>query len=221
LTVSRIKYPRTPHLPWSEGRGKKDVGLISDDCFKNKQIVVTTKMDGEATTIYSDGYMHARSVTYQKHESRNWVKNLGSVISRNMLQGWRICGENLYAQHTMTYNDLDSYFLVYAMFNDINQCVPWNQVEEECERLGLVTVPVLYEGIYSENELLYIQEFVLDSERDEGYVVRNSGRFHYNEFGLNVAKFRFKEFTDKLDEETTHWLNKPVIKNSLIGGFSA
>jgi hypothetical protein len=217
----RIKYPRTPHLTWSEGCSKNDVRLISTNCLKDKTIVASLKCDGEATTIYSDGYVHARSPIYTPHESRTWVKSLASKIAHLMTPGWRICGENMYARHTLKYDDLDSYFLVYAMFNDINQCCPWNIVEDECERLGLCTVPVLYTGKYSEKELLYTQEFVLDDEIDEGYVVRNYARFHYNEFALNVAKFRFKHFEDALNESDSHWIHRPVEKNVLRGGFNA
>ena len=54
----RVKYPRTYHLPWSEGRTDDDKVLSDDSQFIGKYVVVTEKMDGENTTIYSDGYLH-------------------------------------------------------------------------------------------------------------------------------------------------------------------
>jgi len=49
----RVKYPRTPHLPWSPGASSDDVRHLNIDHFKNKQVVVTEKMDGENTSLYT------------------------------------------------------------------------------------------------------------------------------------------------------------------------
>ena len=54
----RIKYPRTPHLPWSLGATNDDVKQRDLSHFVGKQVVVTEKMDGENTTLYND-YIHA------------------------------------------------------------------------------------------------------------------------------------------------------------------
>lgn len=52
--ASRYKYPRTPHLPWSPGATKDDVRCINTEIFTGKRVVITEKMDGENTTLYSD-----------------------------------------------------------------------------------------------------------------------------------------------------------------------
>lgn len=64
--MNLYKYPRTPHLPFSKGMTSDDKVLDNTNNFKDKQVVVTEKMDGENTTIYKDFY-HARSLD-SKHK---------------------------------------------------------------------------------------------------------------------------------------------------------
>lgn len=42
-----IKYPRTPHLPFSEGMTKDDRVWKDMHYFDQTEVVVTEKMDGE------------------------------------------------------------------------------------------------------------------------------------------------------------------------------
>ena len=43
---TKVKYPRTPHLPWSSSLTEDDISG-SDKQFYGKMVVVTEKMDGE------------------------------------------------------------------------------------------------------------------------------------------------------------------------------
>lgn len=109
---TRTKYPRTPHLPWSQGITPDDVKNTSVDCFMGKEVVVTEKMDGENTSLYRDG-LHARSIDSNNHPSRNWVKSFWATKMHDLPEGFRICGKNLYAQHSIPYTSLRSYFLLF------------------------------------------------------------------------------------------------------------
>ena len=113
--MTKYKYPRTPHLPWSPGFSSDDV-ILSDDIFSGREVVITEKMDGENTSIYCD-YIHARSINSGKHPSRDWVNALWGSIKKDIPEGYRICGENLYAQHSIKYVDLESYFYVFSIWN--------------------------------------------------------------------------------------------------------
>jgi hypothetical protein len=98
-----VKYPRTYHLPWSDGATDDDRVLTDEDLetnFAGRTVVVTEKMDGENTTMYND-CIHARSPDSGPHPSRDWVKNLHAQIQWQIPEGWRISGENLYATHTL------------------------------------------------------------------------------------------------------------------------
>ncbi len=118
----RIKYPRTPHLPWSLGATNDDVKQRDLSHFVGKQVVVTEKMDGENTTLYND-YIHARSIDSRFHPSRAWVKALQVQVGYKIPIRWRICGENLYARHSISYNNLPSYFMAFSVWNELNQCL--------------------------------------------------------------------------------------------------
>ncbi len=206
---NRIKYPRSPHLPWSEGGTSDDAYLFDTEHFVGKEIVITEKMDGENTTMYRDG-IHARSVDGRHHPSRDWVKALHGSICREIPVGWRLCGENLYARHSIAYEELDSYFHLFSIWNENNESLPWLEVREWAEILGLETVPQLYSGVWNEKIAREITAG-LDTATQEGYVVRLAGRFHYNEFGKSLAKWVRKGHvqTDK------HWMFSEIIPNQL------
>src|SRR5690606_12627117 len=124
--TKRWKYPRTPHLPFSPGATNDDIKLINTKHFENKSVVITEKLDGENSTLYCD-VMHARSVDSQHHPSRSLVKQLHSRIRHQIPQNWRICGENLYARHTIGYENLEGYFYLFSLWNDQNICLSWDK----------------------------------------------------------------------------------------------
>lgn len=95
------KYPRTFHFPWSPGRSDDDKVLQDTSCFLNRHVVVTEKMDGENSTLYPGGKIHARSIDSSSHPSRDWLKKFWSERCHNLGDDMRVCGENLYAKHSI------------------------------------------------------------------------------------------------------------------------
>lgn len=181
-----VKYPRTFHLPWSESLTSDDRKLESMEIFEGQEIVVTEKMDGENSTIYWDGYFHARSISGKAHPSQSYLKSSMQKWCYDLPQNWRVCGENLYACHSIEYQKLPSYFMVFSIWDERNECLSWKDTCDWAELLGLTVVPTLYEGIY--NEAL-LRSLPLDKSRQEGYVLRLRRRFSYAEFRHSVAKF--------------------------------
>jgi hypothetical protein len=198
------KYPRTYHLPWSDGRTSDDKTLKDISCFENTDIVVTVKMDGENTTLYHD-YFHARSLDGRDHPSRSWLKNFHSTFKHQIPENYRICGENLFAKHSIKYNNLESYFYCFSVWED-DVCLSWKDTLEFCEDFGLIAVPTLYEGKFDEEILKNI-----NIGGDEGYVVRNSNSFHYDNFITNIAKFVRKNHV----QTDQHWQYSEIEKNGL------
>ena len=135
----RVKYPRTFHFPWSPGASSDDKTLSSVSHFVNREVVATEKMDGENTSGYSDGYIHARSLDSNNHPSRNWVKRFWSERYYNLPDGWRLCGENVYASHSIMYDELKSYFLGFSIW-DGNQCLSWDDTLFWFQELGITPV---------------------------------------------------------------------------------
>ena len=220
ITFPYQKYPRTPHLPWSPGKSEDDESILSTDIFSNKEVVVTAKMDGENTSLYSN-YIHARSINGRDHPSRSWVKNLHGKIKSEIPEGWRICGENMYAKHSIFYNNLPSYFLVHSIWNKDNNCLSWDETREWCQLLDLVMVQELFRGPWScveprikDLDNKEINKF-LNCE-SEGYVVRAANSFSYYAFNQNIAKWV------RLNHVRTphNWLMQQMIPNQLTSTSS-
>jgi hypothetical protein len=213
LFTSRVKYPRTYHLPWSPGKTSDDRTMEDpDEVFAAAEIVVTEKMDGECSTLYRD-YLHARGVDYAPHPSRDRLRALHASIAHDIPNGWRLCGENLYAVHSIEYDALPAHFLVFSIWNERNECLSWDETVTWARLLGLHTVPVIARGIWNE-ALVRLSDGVAKSQLGgdrEGYVVRLAAGFHYRAFRQSVAKYVRKDHVTTDD----HWKLREVVPNRL------
>lgn len=208
-----IKYPRTYHLPWSPGATSDDKTLpeASLEHFSSLEVVVTEKMDGENTTLYND-HVHARSINSGHHPSRAWVKALHAQICYQIPDGMRICGENLYAQHSIAYDDLASYFMVFNIWTmPGNVTLSWDDTVDWCQKLGLEHVPVLYRGAFNRELIHEAWEKQNAKRKSEGYVVRFEGNISYLGWSFCAAKW-VRENHVQTDE---HWMSKTVVPNKL------
>lgn len=207
MTISKIKYPRTFHLPWSPGATSDDKIHSDLGFFEGQEVVVTEKMDGENTTIYADGTTHARSMDSAAHPSRSWVRAFAAGVGPNLPDGWRVCGENLYAQHSLAYEDLPSYFLGFSLWNEHNICLSWSDTVDFFAELGIEPVQELYRGIWDEEKI----RGLVPGEKREGFVVRLAGSFSYEDFAQAVAKW-VRAGHVQTDQ---HWMHQEVIPNGL------
>ena len=184
----RIKYPRTHHVPWSAGVTDDDRIVRSLSGFEGRRVIVSEKMDGENTTLYRTG-LHARSVDSAHHPSRDWVKSFHAGICADIPSGWRVCGENLFARHSIAYTGLQSYFVGFSIWDERNVCLAWDETLDWFELLGVVPVSVLHDGLYEERALRGLHQPARGANECEGWVMRVAEAFSYEAFGSNVAKF--------------------------------
>lgn len=198
------KYPRTFHAPWSLGRTKDDKVLPNMNHFVDSEVVVTEKLDGENYTLYRD-HCHARSVDSGRHESRTWIKSFHSTIAHEIPDTFRICGENVYAMHSIYYTDLISYFYGFSIWEDEN-CLSWDDTIDYFSLLNITSVPVLYKGIYNGDIIKS-----LDVSGKEGYVIRKCNAFNYKDFQKNVAKFVRANHV----QTDSHWMYSEITPNKL------
>lgn len=206
--MRRYKYPRTLHLPWSETVGADD-RRWDRDLLEGREVVVTEKMDGENTTIYPDGTCHARSLTSASHPSRSYVRALAARVGHLLPDSYRVCGENLYARHSIAYTDLPDYFMVFSVWDD-EKCLSWEETELWAQELELPLVPVLYRGVWPvAHESLWTP-----NQGKEGYVVRDAGSFHRALFEVRAAKFVRKNHV----QTDSHWMHQQVTPNVLKKG---
>ncbi|MFD1308028.1 RNA ligase family protein, partial [Streptomyces kaempferi] len=203
----RVHYPRTPHLPWSPGATSDDVRVADLAGLRDLEVVVTEKLDGENTTLYADG-LHARSLDSAHHPSRAWVKALQGRIGAALPPGWRVCGENLYARHSIAYTELDSWFYGFSVW-DGERCLGWDRTVRFLRRLGVPVPRVLWRGVLDERAVRALRVLRLDPARQEGYVVRTVEGFEHEEFGRRVAKW-VRPGHVRTD---THWMHAEVVAN--------
>lgn len=183
-----FKHPRTFHLPWSNVEDSTDKVLPSVSQFENQEIVITEKRDGENTSLYPSGLIHARSLDGRNHPWQDVIKAEWAQKCFNLPKGWRVVGENLRAEHSIRYENLKSWLEVFALFNESNQVLSWKDTVEWCELLDISLVPVLYLGLWDLKIIKEIEKS-LNTQTQEGYVVRVSTAFPYTKWSYYVGKW--------------------------------
>lgn len=202
------RFPRTPHLPWSEKISDDDRRLDESallECFSGCEVVGTEKLDGECTTLTRD-YCYARSPDGRHHPSRDLVKRIWGTIRYAIPEGWRVVGENLTARHAIKYDYLPPRFpatssplLVFAVIDPDNTVLAWDDTLHFLKGLpiSMAVVPTLWRGVLPckieqisgrlHSECRKRKSFFGNVQ--EGYVVRCAGSFPVEEYACRAAKF--------------------------------
>lgn len=203
------KYGRTFHLPTSPGVGSDDKIIQDLTHLRNAEdIVFTEKMDGENTTIFAGG-CHARSPDSGYHASRDWMKAYAAGVSPGLSDDERIVGEYLFAQHSVAYDNLPSYFLGFAwIVNDEVQ--GWDETLRRFEELGVQPVPVLQRGQFDDVAIESVLG-LLDLKTQEGFVVRTVAPFFESDMVTHVAKYVRAGHV----QSDVHWTKAEIVKNGL------
>lgn len=190
MNEAAIKYPRSPHLPWSDGATNDDRILSETDLSHLRSLddlVVTEKMDGGNLTFYRDDF-HGRSRDSGTHSWDTAAKALWASVRFSIPEGWRVSGESMYARRSVAYDHLPSVYLIFGAWDEENNALDWDTVKELAAEMGVPTVPELYRG-GDFDEAVKVWPRSMNSETSEGFVVRNAGSFHYDDFQKNLAKY--------------------------------
>ena len=205
----RLRYQTTPHMPFSPGVSRADKVLKSLSHFQGKEVIISKKMDGENSNLYPDGF-HAKSPDSRHHPSRDWLARFHAQMAHNIPAGWRVCGENMYAKHSLAYDNLPSYFLAFSVWNERNRALSWDDTVEMLALLELHSVPVLYRGIFDE-AVIHRLVAALDLSKDEGLVMRLAEEFAYEDFAKSIAKWVRANHVTTDD----HWMHSAIVPNKL------
>lgn len=212
------KYNRTYHLPYSPGGTSDDKIASSVAGLVGVDIVITEKMDGSNTSLEFDGCFSRSHSGAPNHPSFDGLKALHSSIKYQIPKGIQLFGEWCYALHSIAYNELPSYFLMFNVRDVSNsQWASWEEVELWAEEIKVSTVPLLFSGkINSEKELQeLVESFVIQNSKcggiREGVVVRVARSFSDSEFSQCVSKWVRANHV----QTTEHWQNQEIIKNKL------
>lgn len=205
-----FKYPKTPYLGYSPSIAREDRVIENLTNLVRENVVITVKMDGENVTIYPD-HWHCRSLD---SKSRDYHSYLASVILPDIQyripSGYRLCGEYLYATHSIHYENLESYFRVFSVWNGTT-CLSWDDTKAMVESLGLHTVREVYRGRYMPNIVKAIGDGVI-AGGDEGIVIRTACAFEYPDFASHVAKYVRKDHV----QSDAHWSLGEIVPNGLM-----
>ncbi len=204
------KYGRTFHLPDSPGATSDDKITSSvDELASADEVVFTEKMDGENTTIHSQG-CHPRSIDARYHPSRDWMKAFAAGISPQLAEDERIVGEYLFARHSIAYAALPTYFLGFAWIK-AKRVQSWDATLSRFLELGITAVPELYRGRFSAKVVAdVIADLNLDTQ--EGFVVRTTAAFNEEGMSTHLAKYVREGHV----QSETHWMNAELVKNRLL-----
>jgi len=213
-----MKYPRTYHLPWSPGITNDDKVLSSVDPLLKTEIIITEKMDGGNACLVKD-MVYARTHSSKAlHPSFNWLKRKHAEGAYLIPEGISVFGENMYAMHSIYYDQLKSYFYIFGVYDSINKkWYSWNDVINFAAKLNFPHVPVLWEGmILNGSELHKLVDDLMNNEskigsKKEGLVIRNSRDFTNEEFKQNVAKWVRNDHVQTSD----NWYHDQIKRNKL------
>ena len=257
--LSILKYPRTPHLEGSRLQpGDEDLSQIRFSEIAGRHLVVEEKCDGANAAIsFSDeGEMFLQSRGHYltggyRERHFNLMKQWASVHRDAFYQvlgsRYLMYGEWMYAKHTVFYDALPHYFLEFDIY-DRTQGIFLDTPSRRklTEKLPIVSVPVLSEGVFSKQQQLldligssnYItegnaaclqrlsQELGLDAGQqcaETDLSTMMEGLYLKVEEGGQVAarlKYVRASFLQRLLESESHWLERPIVPNQLAAPVS-
>jgi len=218
--MQSLKYNRTLHLPWSPGGTSDDKRASSVENLIGQPIVITEKMDGSNTSLESHGCFARTHAGPPTHPSFNGLKALQAEIGPQLPSGMQFFGEWCFALHSIAYDELPGYFMLFGI-RELDSNNPfwydWEEVEGYAEYFELPTVPILYKGtVASEKELKELTEsFMIQPSKcggiREGVVVRLSSEFSDDDFSTSIMKCVRANHV----QTSEHWRNQEIVRNKL------
>lgn len=213
------KYPRTAHLPYSPGGTSDDRRIESVEGFLCTPLVLTEKMDGSNVCLESESVFARSHASAPNHPSFDALKALHATIKGRIGTGIQVFGEWCYAKHSISYEALPSYLLVFGV-RDLSRGMwaSWAEVEMWAEELGVPTVPVLAQEPWLNREWkiqnLIEMHATMPSRCGgprEGVVLRKAGEFSDADFATSVVKWVRSGHVQTDD----HWKNQAIVRNTI------
>ena len=222
-----IKYPRTPHLLGSRlQQGDEDLAVVSPSELDGHFLVVEEKLDGANSAISFDmdggiilqsrghvlsGGPRERQFDLFKRWTNAHRGELWSVLGSRYI----VYGEWLYARHTIPYDCLPHYFLEFDVLDrETDEFLSTKRRRELLAITSLVPVPVLSQGPRNRFEDLIGQSAFSSTETVEGLYIK------WEEDGRVCGRYKLVRggFTQAVEEEGAHWIDRPLEPNLLRAG---
>ena len=219
-----IKYPRSFHLPWSPGGTSDDKRLHDVSGLLGVDLVFTEKCDGSNLT-YTRTQVFSRSHSGPpSHRSFDRAKATHARLGHLVSEGLSVFCEYCYAVHSIQYDALPDYSLVFGVRDDeTGVWWDWDMVVMQAMDLGLPTVPVVFRGTVATEAALQSLTDTLSALPSafggtrEGVVVRRAASFADTDFSRYLAKWvrRNHVTTDE------HWMHQNIQPQRLISPQTA
>jgi hypothetical protein len=221
------KFPRTPHLEGSQTQlGDEDVPIIPLGELRGRPLVVEEKMDGANSGISfdSDGSLilqcrgHILSGGARERQFdlfKRWANHHRIALAEILGTRYVMYGEWLYARHTIAYDDLPHYFLEFDLLDrDTAEFLDTEGRRRVLRGAPIVSVPVLGQGFIDNLEGFLGPSRGATTELMEGLYVK------WEEAGKVLGRYKYvrNSFRQAVDQEGTHWMDRPIEPNRLRKG---
>jgi ATP-dependent RNA circularization protein (DNA/RNA ligase family) len=217
------KYEKTYRIvvPQVSIEGKFSISKDDAKALLNGEVVVEEKLDGANTGIIK----HKQGFSLQKRGSlvgqsehaqfqyfHNWASFQNYEKLMRLPNNTTIYGELMYACHTVFYNKLPDYFLVFDVYNkNKDRWMDRDERDDFCNKYELHQVPLINKGYFHLEELFPMIPDVSNygEEPAEGIVIKR-----YTKKGYTRTKLVRAEFVKRL-EESEHWTHYNLKVNQL------
>lgn len=225
MTYSQ-KYGRTYHFPFSPGTTSDD--RINDaywqDVGRIATLIHTEKLDGENNCLNRYG-VFARS--HAAPTVSPWTSSLRQrwALIKDDLGDYEIFGENLFAIHSVAYQELDEHFHVFGV-REGDQWLSWEETCFVAAAFDMMTVPVLKTIHELPGRAEFEQDVLTLAAAPSGYgsvdvitgkpcsmegiVTRNTDGYAVADFQKNVFKYVRKNHVKTDEHWTRNWKRAPL-----------
>ncbi|WP_433929162.1 RNA ligase family protein [Sorangium cellulosum] len=207
------KYPRSFHLPWSPGGTSDDKRMADVSGLLGVEIVITEKCDGSNLTYTRKSVFSRSHSGPPSHPSFDLAKATHASIAHLLSDGMSLFCEYCYAVHSIEYDALPGYSLVFGVRDDARGLFwEWDMVVAQAKDLSLPTVPVLFRGVVESERELEALTSALAREPSafggprEGVVARVAREFPDASFQRCLAKWVRRGHV-QTDE---HWMHQEI-----------
>lgn len=222
-----LKYPRTPHLLGSrQQQGDEDLAIVSPTELKGRFLVVEEKLDGSNSAISFDedgdlvlqsrGHVLSGGPRERQFDLfKRWANAHRGALSSVLGTRYVLYGEWLYARHTIRYDYLPHYFLGFDVFDrNTDEFLSTERRRALLSHAPVVSVPVLDQGPLSRFEDLISRSTCSTTEIMEGLYIK------WEEDGCVRGRYKYVRggFTQAVEQEGVHWLDRPLEPNLLRDG---
>lgn len=222
-----VKYPRTPHIEGSRTQpGDEDVPSVSLRELRGRTLVIEEKLDGAnsgisfdqdgALILQSRGHVLSGGPRERQFDLfKRWASHHRAALWEILGTRYIMYGEWLYARHTIGYDQLPHYFLEFDLLDrDTGDFLSTERRQKVLGGGPVVSVPVLGTGPVETFDKFIGPSPCASAEWMEGLYIK------WEEEGKVVGRYKYVRnvFRQRVEEESIHWMDRPIEQNQLRAG---